>query len=222
MVGNWTYVSDWSGLEVFQYSNYTLRKGNEAGKSGKGDCDDFSILLASLIESIGGTPRIIFAYSPTGGHAYTEVYLGKSNSKEAERMLRWLRSSYDANDVNAHVDPGNGDLWLNMDWWKDSGGANHPGGPFYRATAQIPVYTLETKAALTPIENLPPLVLFSYSPIDPEVRETVRFNATQSIDPDGRIADYEWDFGDGDTSHGSSRSICAHVYSSSGPFQLRP
>jgi len=217
MVSNWTFVSDWSGLEVFQYSNYTLRKGNEVGSSGKGDCDDFSILLASLIESIGGTPRIIFAYSPTGGHAYTEVYLGKSNSKEAERMLRWLRSSYGANEVNVHVDPGNDDLWLNMDWWKDAGGEKHPGGPFYKATVQIPVYSQEnSKAPLTAIENLLPIALFRYDPFQPEVDEVVSFNASQSNDPDGKIVDYEWDFGDGDTSH---RSFCQHIYSSVGKFQ---
>jgi PKD repeat protein len=220
MIANWNFVSDWSGLDLFQYSNYTLRKGSEVGRSGKGDCDDFSILLASLIESIGGTPRIIFAYSPAGGHAYTEVYLGKTNNKDLDRMLKWLRTEYKVNDVNIHKDDKNGDVWLNMDWWKDSGGATHPGGPFYQAAAQIPVYTLETKAALTPIENLPPLVLFNYIPIQPVVGEMVRFNASQSMDPDGKIADYEWDFGDGDTSHGSSKSICPHVYSSSGPFQV--
>jgi PKD repeat protein len=31
---------------------------------------------------------------------------------------------------------------------------------------------------------------------------------------------YEWDFGDGDISHGSTKSICSHVYSSSGPFEV--
>jgi PKD repeat protein len=220
MVGNWIFVSDWSGLEAFQYSNYTLRMGNEVGSSGKGDCDDFSILLASLIESIGGTPQIIFAYSPTGGHAYTEVYLGKSSNKETERMLRWLRSSYSANDVNVHVDPGNGDLWLNMDWWKDSGGATHPGGPFYKATVQIPVYNLDTKAPLTPIENLLPIALFNYSPLQPEVEEWVSFDASESIDPDGQIVDYQWDFGDGETAHGISKSVCRHGYYSSGKFPV--
>jgi PKD repeat protein len=221
MVGNWTFVSDWSGLDVFQYSNYTLRKGNEVGTSGKGDCDDFSILLASLIESIGGTPRIIFAYSPTGGHAYTEVYLGKSNSKEAERMLRWLRSTYGANEVNVHVDPGNDDVWLNMDWWKDAGGAKHPGGPFYKATAQIPVYSQEnSKAPLTAIENLLPIALFRYDPFQPEVEKNVRFDASQSFDPDGKIIDYEWDFGDGGTYHDALKSACPHIYMSNGNYRV--
>jgi PKD repeat protein/transglutaminase-like putative cysteine protease len=222
MVGNWTFVSDWKGLEQFQYANYTLEKGIEVGSSGKGDCDDFAILLASLIESIGGTPRIIFAYSPTGGHAYTEVYLGKSNSKEAERMLRWLRSSYSVKDVNVHVDPRNDDLWLNMDWWQDSGGAKHPGGPFYNATTSIPIYIQGDmpKTPLTPIMNLLPVALFSYGPTQPEAGEMVTFDASPSADPDGMIVDYEWDFGDGDTANGTFKSIISHKYSSGGTFQV--
>lgn len=222
MVGNWTFVGDWSGLEQFQYANYTLKKGNEVGSSGKGDCDDFSILLASLIESIGGTPRIIFAYSPSGGHAYTEVYLGKKDDKDLDRILRWLRSEYNANDINTHADPESDDVWLNMDWWKDSGGAKHPGGPFYQAATHIPVYIQEdiSKAPLTPIENLPPNALFRYSPIQPKVEEMVSFNATQSKDPDGKIVNYEWDFGDGETANGIIKSVCRHSYSSRGKFPV--
>jgi tetratricopeptide (TPR) repeat protein len=197
-----------------------LKKGNEVGRSGKGDCDDFSILLASLIESIGGTPRIIFAYNPAGGHAYTEVYLGKNNSKDLDMMMRWLRTKYNANDVNIHADLENGDVWLNMDWWKDSGGEKRPGGPFYHATAQTLVYTPDKNGPLTPIENLPPIALFNYSPIQPKVDEMVSFNAAQSKDPDGKIVDYEWNFGDGDTLHSSSKSVSSHVYLSSGPFQV--
>jgi PKD repeat protein len=220
MAGNWTFVSDWSGSDVFQYSNYTLRMGNEVGSSGKGDCDDFSILLASLIESIGGTPRVIFAYSPTGGHAYTEVYLGKSNSKDLDRMMKWLRTKYNTTDVSIHADPENGDVWLNMDWWKDSSGATRPGGPFYQATHHILIYTLEdAKAPLTPIKNLPPRVFFSYVPLEPEIGQVVNFDASQSSSPNqnGKIVNYKWDFGDGGT---DIRSVCPHIYSNSGTFRV--
>ena len=220
MVGNWTFVGDWSGLEQFQFSNFTLTMGKEVGRSGKGDCDDFSILLASLIESIGGTPRIIFAYGPAGGHAYTEVYLGKQKSKDLDRILSWLRSEYNASNINVHVDQDSNDVWLNMDWWKDPGGANRPGGPFYQAPIHIPMYVQEDKTAPTPIENSLPFALFSYSPTRPEVGNVVSFNASKSIDPDGKIVDYEWDFGDGDTSHGNLKAECPHIYSSSGTFQV--
>jgi PKD repeat protein len=223
MVGNWTYVSDPRGLDLFQYSNYTLEMGREVNSSGKGDCDDFAILMASLIDSIGGTPRIILAYGPAGGHAYTEVYLGKTGGqdRDVDRILKWLRSEYRMNEINCHTDPISGDVWLNLDWWKDPGGANHPGGRFYQAATQIPINIREDiiKIPLTPIENLPPKPLFSYSPIQPEVGEVVSFNASGSFDPDGKIVDYEWDFGDGDTAHGISKSICQHIYSSAEKFQ---
>jgi len=94
MVGNWSYARDTRGKEILQYSNQSLDYG-EGENSGQGDCDDFSILLASLIESIGGTSRIILAYGPDGGHAYTEVYLGKAGGPESDvgRMLAWLRKT---------------------------------------------------------------------------------------------------------------------------------
>jgi hypothetical protein len=210
MVGNWTFVDDWRGLDEYQYSNYTLKMGKEVGSSGKGDCDDFSILLASLIESIGGTPRIILAYSPTGGHAYTEVYLGKKNNKDMDRMLKWLRSEYNVKDIDIHADLDSDDVWLNMDWWKDTGGAKHPGGPFYQAATHIPIYIQEDmpKTPLTPIENLLPVALFSCSSTQLEVDDLVNFDAAQSNDPDGRIMDYEWNFGDGEIAHGITKSAC--------------
>jgi PKD repeat protein len=221
MVGNWTFVSDPRGLDVFQYSNYTLKKGSEIGKSGKGDCDDFSILLAALVDSIGGTPRIILAYSPAGGHAYTEVYLGKMDDGDVDRILKWLRKAYNVNDVNIHADNVSGDVWLNMDWWKDTGGANRPGGPFYQAATQVPIYIQEDvpKTALTPIENKLPRPLFNYTPQQPEVDDIVGFDASGSSDPDGKIVDYEWNFGDGDT-YRTRKPICQHIYSDAGKFQV--
>jgi hypothetical protein len=93
---NWTYVDDWKGLDQFQYSNYTLKLGQDVGGLGKGDCDDFAILLGALMESVGASSRIVFAYGPTGGHAYTEVYLGKAKGpgSDVDRMIRWLRYVY--------------------------------------------------------------------------------------------------------------------------------
>jgi len=227
MVGRWTYVDDWKGLEQFQYSNYTLTIGKDAGSSGKGDCDDFSILLASLIESIGGTPRIILAYSPSlgEGHAYTEVYLGKADEQngEAYRIIKWLKSEYNVENISYHKDLDNGDLWLNMDWWKEPGGAKHPGGPFYQATNQIPIPIQKdvAKTPLTAIENQQPIVQFNYTPLTPRVGEIINFDASKSQDPDGKILNYEWSFGDGDVSQGISKLHCPHIYQEIGKYTVK-
>ena len=220
MADNWGYVDDWRGRELFQYSNYTLNEGKNAGKSGKGDCDDFAILMASLIESIGGTSRIVFAYGATGGHAYCEVYLGKEGDKNLERMLSWLKKEYRTDKIEVHSDPETDDVWLNMDWWKDSGGAKHPGGPFCKADTHIPLYIQDdiARTPLTPIENQLPIALFTYDPLQPLADGSVSFSAIASSDPDGNITNYEWDFGDGESARGALKSSCRHIYSIAGKF----
>lgn len=222
MVGNWTFVSDWRGLEEFQYSNYTLRMGKEVGSSGKGDYDDFSILLASLIEAIGGTPRIVFAYGPFGGHAYTEVYLGKENDREVDEMLEWLRSRYDVEEPKIDTDLESNDMWLNMDWWKDSSGTNHPGGPFYQADKNITIYIREDlgRIPLTPIKIMPPIIRLRQIPLDPKIGTQIKFNASGSYDPDGDIVDYEWNYGDGGQEQGTSMTTCYHTYNERKNFSM--
>ncbi|MBN1323149.1 MAG: transglutaminase domain-containing protein, partial [Methanotrichaceae archaeon] len=75
VTNQWKYRSDPTGYERFRYANESI-KGAPEGKSGFGDCDDFAIVMASLIENIGGTSRIILARGGEllGGHAYPEVY----------------------------------------------------------------------------------------------------------------------------------------------------
>jgi hypothetical protein len=74
----WSYARDPSGIDYHMFANESLKVGERAGCAGTGDCDDFSILMSALVESIGGTTRIILARNnSTVGHAYTEVYLGR-------------------------------------------------------------------------------------------------------------------------------------------------
>ena len=223
MVGNWAYKRDPRGIEVFQYSNESLNYG-EGRYSGQGDCDDFSILLASLIESIGGTSRIVLAYGPMGGHAYAEVYLGTAGDSDSdvERMLSWLRNKYKVTEINTHTDLRTGDVWLNMDWWKDINTGKeltrHPGGPFFRATNQtlIPIKEDYLKVPLTPL-NDPPTAQFTISPDVPNVGEDTTYNAAKSRDIGGKIEAYAWDFGDGNKTDKISVPTVNHVYSKGGP-----
>ncbi len=62
---NIQYISDPRGDDHWSPPNETL-------KIGAGDCDDYSILLSSLIEAIGGTTRLYL----TDTHAFTAVYIG--------------------------------------------------------------------------------------------------------------------------------------------------
>ena len=44
---------------------------------------------------------------------------------------------------------------------------------------------------------LKPVANFSYTQESPYANETILFNASQSYDPNGKIEEYRWDFGDG-------------------------
>ena len=58
---------------------------------------------------------------------------------------------------------------------------------------QTQVHALTTGAGTPPIADAEPAVRSGYAPLE------VRFDAAASRDPDGSIADYSWDFGDGST-----------------------
>jgi parallel beta-helix repeat protein len=66
--------------------------------------------------------------------------------------------------------------------------------------------------------NQPPVADFSFSPSAPGVGELVRFDASGSSDPDGRIRNYEWAFGDGISGLGRTTT---HTYSRNGSYTVR-
>src|SRR5437870_12473773 len=65
--------------------------------------------------------------------------------------------------------------------------------------------------------NIPPMASFAVSPEAAFRGVLIRFNASTSIDMDGSIVAYEWDFGDGRTAQGASVD---HVYEANGTFTV--
>lgn len=67
--------------ENFQYINDPpdefVKTAKETLRNGGGDCDDLSVLLANLIESIGVETRFVFV----SGHVYIEAYLPDALNK---------------------------------------------------------------------------------------------------------------------------------------------
>jgi len=68
-------------------------------------------------------------------------------------------------------------------------------------------------------ENQPPVASFTYSPQHPKVNENITFNASPSYDPDGFITNYEWDFGDGNITNTTEKTI-NHSYSETGSYEV--
>jgi len=86
----------------------------------------------------------------------------------------------------------------------DNGGAN--------ASAQKSIFV----AAV----NSRPIAVFTFTPINPMVHQTVTFNATGSYDPDGDfIFAYYWDFGDGFSAVNGAPTV-QHMYNLPGDFNV--
>lgn len=62
-----------------------------------------------------------------------------------------------------------------------------------------------------------PVASFTVSPHAPLVNTTVSFDASSSVDPDGTIGVYNWDFGDASTGFGSTTT---HIFTASGAYQV--
>jgi len=131
----WSYARDPRGVDYFNFASKSLGAGDDAKCAGAGDCDDFAILMSSLVESIGGTTRIILARNnSTGGHAYAEVYVGRLSDAngQVEETIKWLQQEYDTEKIFMHIETDAKDVWLNLDWGNDAKGNAHPGGPFFQ------------------------------------------------------------------------------------------
>ncbi len=190
---SWDIKGDPRGVDYFASASETLELGEKSGYTGAGDCDDFAILMASMVEAIGGTTRIILAKGPTVSHAYAEVYLGNINDNNTGRISGWLRHKYGVKKINTHKDLKTGDIWLNLDWGNNLRSAAYPGYRFIDAAEHVPAYINSDKAKQK--LNPSPLALFTIS-TGAIAGQPVAFNASESLEV-ADITKYHWDFGDG-------------------------
>lgn len=68
------------------------------------------------------------------------------------------------------------------------------------------------------VRNKPPVLAGTVSPTNGEAPLTVQADATGCSDPDGTIADYEWDFGDGSDPVTSTEA--SHTYTQAGTYHV--
>lgn len=112
---NWSYVNDPLSADYYAKASETIKNGFN------GDCDDFAILMCSMILSIGGEARISFAYNDDEGHAFTEVNIGTTDRTD---VASYLKARYGNAELWHKED--DGDLWLNLDWQ-----GYHPGAKYW-------------------------------------------------------------------------------------------
>lgn len=129
-------------------------------------------------------------------------------------------------DASASTDP-NGDL---LDYiWDFGDGAQAAGvrvSHTYTKSGDYPVMltVIDNSGAICAIANDVVSININTPPIadaGPNLtgcpNETIRFNGTRSVDPDGAIISYEWDFGDGESGRGATP---IHAYRMPGMYTV--
>jgi len=126
----WHYVNDPQGEEYFSKASNTIKNTKLSG-----DCDDFAILMYSLMTAVGGDARITFAYSKTqGGHAFAELNIGNTNINQLLSQIQRQFNDYEIDKLYYRTDS-SGNKWLNLDWW-----ASYPGGKYMKFEKNIIFY----------------------------------------------------------------------------------
>lgn len=113
---NWNYINDPRSRDYFA-------RASESAILLGGDCDDYSIFMASCIQSIGGFCRLVL----TTQHVYPELLIG--NKHDLENTVWLIGNTLFPNEtkrkpLHYHIDQ-DGKIWLNLDYT-----APHPGGPY--------------------------------------------------------------------------------------------
>ncbi|HIC95061.1 TPA: PKD domain-containing protein, partial [Candidatus Bipolaricaulota bacterium] len=75
--------------------------------------------------------------------------------------------------------------------------------------------TVEIKEA--ELQNVPPIPVMVITG-DQIVGRKLNFDASSSLDPDGQIVSYKWDFGDGGS---SDQKVTSHIYASEGTYTVK-
>ena len=129
---SWIYINDPETYNYLAYASETINNGF------RGDCDDYAILMAALLSSIGGEVRVTYGYNNESGHAYTEINLGKTNLDEAIAYLQW-RYKDNVGEYYRKEDKEHNN-WINVDWFSEPAS---PGGKYFEETSGTHYYILQ-------------------------------------------------------------------------------
>jgi len=130
---HWTYVNDPAGPDYYSPASRTINLGL------KGDCDDFAILNAAVVQSIGGKSQIITACdSLSSCHAYAVVYIN-DNEADLQSTTNYIGSRYGVKTVyylRSDSPLLGSSYWLNLDWQ-----ASNPGGEFFNDNGEKDIFS---------------------------------------------------------------------------------
>ncbi|MEX1002082.1 MAG: transglutaminase domain-containing protein [Crocinitomicaceae bacterium] len=128
---NWKYVYDPVNEDYYSSATSTLRQLSYDDYF-KGDCDDYSIMMAACIKAIGGEVRLVRTTvkrrdGTEVGHMYPEVKFG--NTEDLEKIVYLIKNIFFEEESQDqpifYFQDSKGFIWLNYDY-NDA----YPGGKY--------------------------------------------------------------------------------------------
>lgn len=170
----------------------TLTITDSIGETDKDTC---------IIEIGNRPPSASFTYSPEELTIEDTVNFYDTSSDPDGSIVSW---SWDFGDGHTstnknptHVFGDKGAYWVSLTVTDNDGG-------------------LDTSRVLIDILNLPPIAGFIFSPTNPKMGEDVKFT-DESQDPEGKTLNYNWRFGDDDS---SSQRNPTHSFKKGGEYSV--
>ncbi|VVB58636.1 Transglutaminase-like superfamily protein [Candidatus Anstonella stagnisolia] len=179
-------IYDWVHSNVFYHNvpldMYPPYNPNETLATKSGDCKNQAVLIASMVEAVGGSSRVLLI--PDCHHAFAEVYLGTDDQTKDLTDAIWAHYSTQGQKLNWHLSKGADNKTQN--WFIfDTAGGSFPGNTIDECIK--PNYTFEIRDCSRDAEEL-------NAPISAGTAydERVRMNETQAIYA-GWTYNYWWD-----------------------------
>jgi PKD repeat protein len=165
--------------------------------------------VPQILPASPGTPSARFVYTPVFPRAGDAVRFDASSSVNPVDGTLDYAWDFDGNGTS----DGDGPI---SEWTFSAPGA-YPvtltvvaaSGPSNSITQ--PILVLGSSAPQARGSEQPPIAALQYIPSSPSANEPVMFNATASIDLDGRVVAYAWDF-DGDGTPDSTDAIAVRAF----------
>lgn len=129
--GRWKYVFDPANEDYYSKASETLDQ-LQYDDFFKGDCDDYSIMMAACIKAVGGEVRLVRTTVTASdgteiGHMYPEVKFG--TTEKLETLVYLIKNIYfieeSAEKAIHYFQDSKGFIWLNFDY-----NDNYPGGKY--------------------------------------------------------------------------------------------